>query len=192
MNMSRECTEFTTNDSFPKLLQCLSPGVKSFGNVSVSKADLICQRATVMLLPLSTPAPNRLNNNPTEPHVLPSNRMWTGKDWDCWSMSSQDVAEQCSHAALKHFIMSSHAGLSDRLGINGRSTINAKLEISTGCLELGQNLMPIYLEYQSQDYVLYEKHNGLSGRNVHQQYRHTHTTETVKGLWVWPERLKKH
>lgn len=152
MNMSRGCREFTTNDSLPKLLQCLSICVKSFGNVSVSKADLIRQRATLMLLPLSTPAPNRLTNSPAEPHTLPSNRMWTGKDWDCWSVSSQDVAKQCSHAALKHFIISSHAGLYDGLSINGSSMINANLEISTSCLELSHNLISIHLEHPSQDY----------------------------------------
>lgn len=173
MNMSTGCRMFTTNDSFPKLMQCLSSGIKSFGNISVSKADLIRQWATLMLLSLSTPAPNRLTNNPAEPHALPSNRMWSSKDWDCWSVSSQDVAEQCSHAALKHFIISSHADLYGRLGINGRSMINANLEIPTSCLELCQNLMSIHLEHQSQNYLLYEKHNGLSGCNVHPQYRHT-------------------
>lgn len=187
MNTSRGCREFTTNDSFSKLLQSLSSGIKSFGNVSVSKADLICQRATLMLLPLSTPAPNRLTNKPAEPHALPSNLMWTGTDWDCWSVSSQDVAEQCSHAALKHFIISSHANLYGRLGISGRSMINANLQIPTSCVELSQNLMSIHLEHQSQDYLLYEKHNGFSGCNVHPHYRNSEGS--VRMTWEAAETL---
>lgn len=112
------------------------------------------------------------NQNPAEPHALPSNRMGTSKDCDRWSLSSQDVAQQCSHAALKHFIISSHADISARLSINGRSMINANLETPTSCLELSQNLMFIHLEHQSQDYLLYEKHNGFSGCSVHPVYRH--------------------
>lgn len=131
--------------------KALSSGIKSFSNVSVSKADLICQWAKLMHLPLNTAAPNQLTNIPAEAHVLPSNLMWTGKERDCWSVSSHNVAEQCSHAALKHFIISSHADLYGRLGINGRSMINANLEIPTSSLELSQNLMSIHLQHQKQD-----------------------------------------
>lgn len=141
MKTSRGCREFTTDDSFPKLLQCLS-------NKELRECKCFQSRpCSPMFFPLRAPASNQLTNNPAEPHALPSNRMWTGKDWDCWSVSSQDVAEQCSHAALKHFIISSHAGLYSRLGINSRSVMNANLEKTASCLELGQNLMSIHLEH---------------------------------------------